>query len=309
MKRHILSFLAVSMLLAADDPKSHAEKEALAHNWGAVGYIIKGDYDKAIAECTEAIRLDPKNDLPHLNRGSAYVLKGEHDKAIADFNQAIRLDPKNDAPYSNRAAAHAAKGSYSEAIKGYQEAMQVNPKKADTYAYLADLLATCPMEELRDGKTAVELATKACEMSKWNDSISLSALAAAYAEVRDFKKAVELQKKAVKASGFLVLKRKQELEEDRQRLKQYEEGKPYRRRAGDALKPDTDKTDQDALQGTWVAEAGENSKEKFDKELKSIRLVFKGDKLTLKFGDDVQQATFKLNPTPKPKTIDISFTG
>src|SRR6266404_3344202 len=75
------------------------------------------------------------------------------------------------------------------------------------------------------------------------------------------------------------------------------------------IKPDTDNTHKDALQGTWVAVSGENSKEKFDKELKGIRLVVTGDKLTLRFGDDIQKATYKLNPTRKPKAIDISFTA
>src|SRR5436305_13963893 len=115
MRKHFLYLLTDGVLLASDDTKTPAEKEAQAHDWKAVGYIIKGAYDKAIAECTEAIRLDPKNDLPYLNRGGAYSLKGEHDKAIADFDQAIRLNPKNGAPYSNRAVAYAAKGGYSEA--------------------------------------------------------------------------------------------------------------------------------------------------------------------------------------------------
>ena len=231
MRKHILLLLTVGTLIAADDPKTHEEKKALVHNWEAVGHIIRGDYDKAITECTEAIRLDPKNDLPYLNRGSAYSLKGEHDKAIADFDEAIRLNPKNGAPYSNQAAAYAAKGRYSEAIKGFQQAIKVEPKRGDTYAHLADLLATCPTADLRDGKKAVDLATKACELTKWNDSISLSALAAACAEIADFKKAVEWQKKAIEANGSLVVKRKQDLEESRERLKSYEQGKPYRRLA------------------------------------------------------------------------------
>ncbi len=210
---------------------TQAEKEALAHNGEAVGHLLKGDYDKAISECTAAIRLDPKNDQPYLNRGSAYLLIGENDKAIGDFDQAIRLNPKNAPPYSNRAHAYAAKGNYNEAIKGYQQAIKVEPENGDAYGYLADLLATCPNAELRDGKRAVELATKACELTKWNDFNSLSALAAAYAEVGDFKKLAEVdfQRKAVDANGSLVFKRKQDVEESRKRLNNYEEGKPYRR--------------------------------------------------------------------------------
>jgi hypothetical protein len=43
---------------------------------------------------------------------------------------------------------------------------------------------------------------------------------------------VQWQKKAMEASGSLVVKRKQDVEESRQRLKQYEAGRPYRRLRG-----------------------------------------------------------------------------
>ena len=56
----------------------------------------KGDLDKAIADYTEAIRLDPKYAMAYDSRGRRLGTKGDLDKAIADFNEAIRLDP-NDA--------------------------------------------------------------------------------------------------------------------------------------------------------------------------------------------------------------------
>ncbi len=241
------------LVLKRKHPDKDAEKkEALKHSNEAFAALINGDYDKAIAEATEAIRFDPENMMAYLNRGSAYVLKGEPDQAIKDFDRVIQLDPKEVRGYDNRAAAYAAKGDYRKAVEDYREAMRVGPKKYEPYAYLADLLATCPDRDLRDGKKAVELATKACELTKWNDSDSLSALAAAYAEVGDFKMAVEWQKKAMKANGTLVYKTKQQEEESRQRLKSFEEGKPFRRQApGGTEKGATTGDDQKALQGTW----------------------------------------------------------
>ena len=54
----------------------------------------KSEYDKAIDDCNEAIRLDPKFASAFNNRGWAWERKENHDKAIADFGEAIRLDPK-----------------------------------------------------------------------------------------------------------------------------------------------------------------------------------------------------------------------
>ena len=55
----------------------------------------KKEYDKAIADYTEATRLAPNEAHTYYGRGFARLNKKEYDKAIADFNEAIRLDPKN----------------------------------------------------------------------------------------------------------------------------------------------------------------------------------------------------------------------
>ena len=76
--------------------------DADAHYRRGLACQEKGDYDKAIVEFTEAIRLDPKDADAYHNRGLAYGKKGEHDNAIADFNEAIHLDPKDAGAYYNR---------------------------------------------------------------------------------------------------------------------------------------------------------------------------------------------------------------
>ena len=40
--------------------------------------------------------------MAYCNRGVAYANKGDYDKAIADCNEAIRLDPKDAVAYCNR---------------------------------------------------------------------------------------------------------------------------------------------------------------------------------------------------------------
>ena len=54
-------------------------------------YRAKGENDKAIADYTEAIRLEPENAQAYHGRGSAYEAKGDHKRAEADFAEAKKL--------------------------------------------------------------------------------------------------------------------------------------------------------------------------------------------------------------------------
>jgi tetratricopeptide (TPR) repeat protein len=65
-------------------------------------YNNKGEYDRAIADLNDAIRLDPNLAFAYTNRGFSYNNKDECDRAIADLSNAIRLDPNSAAAYNNR---------------------------------------------------------------------------------------------------------------------------------------------------------------------------------------------------------------
>ena len=87
----------------------------------------KGDLDRAIADYSEAIRLDPKSGHAYLNRGSAWGTKGDLDRAIADFDQAIRLDPKDAQAYYNRGIAWEKKRSLRKALADFKMHSQLAP--------------------------------------------------------------------------------------------------------------------------------------------------------------------------------------
>ena len=111
------------------DPKG----AKLYANRGSI-YYEKGDYDRAIADASEAIRLDPKIIMAHSNRAAAYMRKGDIERSIADTSEAIRLDPKTaQGAYANRAAAFATKGDYDRAIADASEAIRLDPKMAQAF--------------------------------------------------------------------------------------------------------------------------------------------------------------------------------
>jgi tetratricopeptide (TPR) repeat protein len=56
-------------------------------------FSMKKDYDSAIRDYDETIRLDPNNALAHFCRGSAWDAKRDYRKAREDWGGAHRLDP------------------------------------------------------------------------------------------------------------------------------------------------------------------------------------------------------------------------
>jgi tetratricopeptide (TPR) repeat protein len=154
----------------------------------------KGETRKALADFTEAIRLDPKHVAAYVNRGYLEAQTGEHTKALKDYDEALRLDAKNPAAYYNRGYSHYARREYEDAIADFTEVLRLHPGHAEACTRLAWILATCPQADLRDGKMAVNFAQAACQLSKWKFRAAVDALAAAYAEAGDFENAVKYEK-------------------------------------------------------------------------------------------------------------------
>src|ERR1700722_904883 len=90
---------------------------ATAFDNRGVAERLKGEYDHALQDYEQALRLNPNNANAHNNRGIIYRIKGDYGRAIADYDEAIWL--KNGdfpAAFYNRALSYADKGEYDRAL-------------------------------------------------------------------------------------------------------------------------------------------------------------------------------------------------
>lgn len=126
-------------------------------------YVDKQMADEAIVALTRVLELEDGNGLAWRLRGDMHLFAGLHDRAIADFEKALELDPADTGVLNN-------------------------------YAWT---LATSPYSTIRNGEKAIELASKACELTQYGAPHILSTLAAAYAESGQFDEAVKRGEEAV----------------------------------------------------------------------------------------------------------------
>ena len=108
--------------------------DARAFHVRGVAYYNKGDCDRAIADFDETIRLNLEDaDDAFSYRGAAYCKKGDYIRAIADCNEAIRLNPNDARAFNNRGFAFYNKGEYDRAITDFNEAIRLNPDRAEAF--------------------------------------------------------------------------------------------------------------------------------------------------------------------------------
>ena len=117
---------------------------ARQYSYRGVERGLKKEYDLALADYGEAIKIDKKYADAFYNRCVIYNLKEDYDHALADCGQAVKLGPSpgataaaggerdriNSDYYSERGFAYLKKNDYDHAIPDFDNAIRLNPKNA-----------------------------------------------------------------------------------------------------------------------------------------------------------------------------------
>ena len=89
--------------------------------------------DLAIADCTQAIAIEPGNALAYAQRGEAYCGKGDVKRCVADFDEAMRIDPGDPSFTFLRGMARADAGDTDGAIADLTKAIEQDPGTVAAY--------------------------------------------------------------------------------------------------------------------------------------------------------------------------------
>ena len=91
------------------------------------------DYDRAIADFTEAIRLTPDNPEILYDRGLAHENLGDDDSALSDYGNAVAIKPDYPEAYYALGMIRTRRRQHQEAIADFDQAIAHNPNYALAY--------------------------------------------------------------------------------------------------------------------------------------------------------------------------------
>lgn len=183
-------------------------------------------WQKAEEMYSKVIELTPRNAEAYAARASILAfLKRDFDTVIEDYSLAIKFSDASD-----RLKHLIARSEVYDQLKDYDKlqadvrsALKLSPNNQFALNSLAWHLATCPSDKHRNGKEAVKLATKACELTNGEDWQVVDTLAAAYAEAGDMENAVKTQELAMELGGDAA-----NVPRVKNRLELFRSGKAYR---------------------------------------------------------------------------------
>ena len=128
---------AVPVMGETAAPGDEEERKVVSLLDSAKAKISARDYQGAIDNLTEAIKLAPKNAQLYVYRSMAYNLSGNYAAAEKDASAAIALDSDNPEAWVNLAWAQMKLGKYKEAFESVTRALRLDPKNAFAYAIRA----------------------------------------------------------------------------------------------------------------------------------------------------------------------------
>lgn len=126
----------------------------------------EGDYRDALSALDDAIAKNPELGLLYLTRGQVQRIRGDFDAAVVDFTNAARLEPQSFSAHFNLALMLQELQRFAQAIKAYQKALEIRPLDPDANMNLA----IAYVQDDQPGK-ALEYAKRAVAADSKNAAI------------------------------------------------------------------------------------------------------------------------------------------
>lgn len=141
------------------------EQLSRAYAMRALGFSLRGQYDRAISDYDAAIRIIPDFAVALNNRAWAYFRSGRAPQGLGDVERSLELNPLSEHAWDTRGHIRQVMGDFAGAFADYERAVQIGGERM-IKLYQCGLaeqgLYKGPMHGIYTGdvKTALETCTK-----------------------------------------------------------------------------------------------------------------------------------------------------
>jgi len=102
-----------------------------------INFMLRGDYEKALACCEEALKIDPSRSGTYCAIGECHFHLTHHQEAIEAYKQAIRFKPDSAEAYLGISRSYFGLKRFQEAEEPCLEAIRIKPEYAEAHEQLA----------------------------------------------------------------------------------------------------------------------------------------------------------------------------
>jgi tetratricopeptide (TPR) repeat protein len=106
---------------------------AWAYNTRSIASYELKDYQAATKDSSQAIKISPNYGIAYYNRGLARSALEDRQGAVEDYTQAIKINPDYTNAYENRGYDYYKLGNYQASIEDYNQSIKLNPNNEWTY--------------------------------------------------------------------------------------------------------------------------------------------------------------------------------
>jgi tetratricopeptide (TPR) repeat protein len=136
-------------------------QSAYTFSSSGISYLESNQFDRAIRNFDQAIKLDPNYIDALVSRCFARAIVGQLEQALTDCNESLRLKPNSVEAFENRGLTHLKLGQFEKAINDYDTALKIDrsqerslygrglakQKKGDSAGGGADIAAAKAIDE------------------------------------------------------------------------------------------------------------------------------------------------------------------
>jgi len=179
--------------------------------------LRQGQVQAALRDLSEAVALNPQSADAYNSMGIALRSLHRYPEAIDAYSEALKRDARRADALGNRGYCQKQLGNSHDALNDFEAALELSPRSLSLRNDLAWLLATSPVDSVRNSNRAVALAEAICAETENQNGDFLDTLAAAYASAGRFSAAEEAVKLAIQKFGT-----SREANAARERLQSYQ---------------------------------------------------------------------------------------